>query len=143
MEVDVAYVGGSRSSVAFILPALAGMGWDSECRSSFGIGWIERCVIKPLLEKVYLTSTSELVLSLTYTFIMCAVIESLPFICGFFKRTCCPVTGSLTHLSPFCLAASIGLVPLGGCMRSISSRFSSLFESTTGCVAGVGGSDLS
>ena len=65
MEVDVAYSGGSRSSVAFILPALAGMGWDSECRSSFGIGWIERCVIKPLLEKVYLMSTSELVLSLT------------------------------------------------------------------------------
>ena len=76
MEVDVAYVGGSRSSVAFILAALVRMGWDSECRSSFGIGWIERCVIKPLLEKVYLMSTSELVLSLTYSFIMCTIIES-------------------------------------------------------------------
>ena len=66
MEVDVAYSGGSRSSVAFILPALAGMGWDSECRSSFGIGWIESCVIEPLLEKVYLMQTLEPVLSLTH-----------------------------------------------------------------------------
>ena len=65
MEVDVAYGGGGRSSVAFILTTLIWVGWDSECRSSFGIGWIERCVIKPLLEKVYLMSTSELVLSLT------------------------------------------------------------------------------
>ena len=50
-----------------------------------------------------------------------------------------PVTGSFSHLSPFCCARSVGFEPFGGCKRSINAFFSSLSDLSLSVFVGWGG----